>query len=1074
MKFKGYILLFILIGVVQEMHAQMFPIIKNGKWGAISLEGKILIQPSYEHIGTFHNGFAIAAKNEKFGVIDSLENNIVPFHYEHIRNDGNNHFVLKRNNSFQLYNVDSNETFPEKYEQIEIDSANYYFIQKNNKWGVLNGFKSVIPTYYDTVTYNFNKQLLICDSSDLQVIYQQNGKRLFHAGKCLAEGYFFKDVIFNGALANQDITTLTLLQNKLFLYRESDHTGLLNADKQEIILENIYDTIYNNQHWIVFKRADSVGFCDMQGTIVQDLKPYEFYVNPNGIWTKAVDPNNVSNTFTGFLFNNGNSIPAKFDKINFNKSYYFTSKGRKKGLYTAQGQKILSCKYDEIIAEKSMVKAYRGKAMTKITLSDAGRQISKQEFANTVRVTLNSYQKYEQSPSPFNRTNENFSLEYKYGWFGDTIRDTMGKQKRIRLGIKLNDTVKQRPVYDEIDYMDDYAVTRASNTFKRTGSNGTRITFQPHDYFKFNQAKRMNRLRLQYSSPSDWTSNLNTEIINQHGLFFMDSLGNLSDQMGFIDNEYDSLKRFITYGKGPSNTCNYAYCLYAGRIVINSVFSRNRTIAFNEGQWGFMDRSGKERFKGSFDAVENFKLGTSIVTKGGKGLINKDSLVIPTKYQTLRRYSNLGDTIFLAQKNEYKQFFTDSLLQPYDFQYHSIIKRIEDKLWIKKSAKSNGILDKNLHFVELKGIIKKNYNQLLLIKKRGLYGISDLAGNTIIPTKFNAITKLNNGFSLLEKRTYGYANQEGKIILEPKYKKIVYANESYIIAELNGLQGLYNQEGILLIDHIHKSIQINEIDGRILIVKKNNKAYYLSENLEKETIVKSTFQIIGSIGSYYIYSERNKIGLLDSNQKIVVAAQFENVQVITPDIFELRIGKKKKLFTLKDKTISEKFYRESKWVFEDVYLTKQASSCQFYHASGALVHQENYYEVDESENGLALIRSHKGSFFMNRNFKNEFNEFYNNANSFYGGYACISSSNGWQIINRKGFRKTYPSYGYLKPLFPNVFEAKTYALKGVFNSQGKELVPVVYEKINIIDNLYFQAVNDGAIHYYDLFGKRIY
>ena len=57
---------------------------KNGKWGFVSIDGDIKIEPQYEEARSFSNGFAAVKKNGKWGIIDTFNEMIVEPKYEDV------------------------------------------------------------------------------------------------------------------------------------------------------------------------------------------------------------------------------------------------------------------------------------------------------------------------------------------------------------------------------------------------------------------------------------------------------------------------------------------------------------------------------------------------------------------------------------------------------------------------------------------------------------------------------------------------------------------------------------------------------------------------------------------------------------------------------------------------------------------------------------------------------------------------------------------------------------------------------------------------------------------------------
>ncbi len=64
------------------------------------------------------------------------------------------------------------------------------------------------------------------------------------------------------------------------------------------------------------------------------------------------------------------------------------------------------------------------------------------------------------------------------------------------------------------------------------------------------------------------------------------------------------------------------------------------------------------------------------------------------------------------------------------------------------------------------------------------WGIMDLDGNVIIPTKYHEIEKTGNYYVLKRNGKYGLADSEGKTILECIYPEIVELDDKFVVSEM--------------------------------------------------------------------------------------------------------------------------------------------------------------------------------------------------------------------------------------------------------------------------------------------------
>ncbi len=156
---------------------------KNGKWGAIDLNGKTIIpfmyddEPDNYRVNLFINGVSIVKQNNKFGLIDESGKIVIPIKYKSILIDLNNlddklyyvkdfsdretlfshegkqlcgyygeitetgdyKAIFKENDKYGLINLERNkEIIPAKYDELDNISENYARVKQNNLYGYVN------------------------------------------------------------------------------------------------------------------------------------------------------------------------------------------------------------------------------------------------------------------------------------------------------------------------------------------------------------------------------------------------------------------------------------------------------------------------------------------------------------------------------------------------------------------------------------------------------------------------------------------------------------------------------------------------------------------------------------------------------------------------------------------------------------------------------------------------------------------------------------------------------------------------------------------------------------------------
>ena len=111
----------------------------NGKWGAYSISGKLIINPQYTHLGKFNNGYAIALKGDTCGLIDTNNNAVMPFDFDAIQYIGNGmYFAKKHKAKGAIYNDNGEQLTEAIYDKAFTFSNGYAKVQAGNKYSIID------------------------------------------------------------------------------------------------------------------------------------------------------------------------------------------------------------------------------------------------------------------------------------------------------------------------------------------------------------------------------------------------------------------------------------------------------------------------------------------------------------------------------------------------------------------------------------------------------------------------------------------------------------------------------------------------------------------------------------------------------------------------------------------------------------------------------------------------------------------------------------------------------------------------------------------------------------------------
>lgn len=148
-----------------HFHQEFYKVCKQGKWGVIDKNGKVILPCIYDKIDNYQGetGLVPVEKNEQFGLLDMSFNWVVPCKYEGlspVKQQGKIWFREK--GLWGLMNKDQKELIPPKYEYAGwiYDGRIHVTIEK--KQGIIDtAGKTIIPVMYDALSDKFHNGLVI-------------------------------------------------------------------------------------------------------------------------------------------------------------------------------------------------------------------------------------------------------------------------------------------------------------------------------------------------------------------------------------------------------------------------------------------------------------------------------------------------------------------------------------------------------------------------------------------------------------------------------------------------------------------------------------------------------------------------------------------------------------------------------------------------------------------------------------------------------------------------------------------------------------------------------------------------
>ncbi len=302
---------------------------KDGKYGIINFEGKIIIKPIYEEIRNmpYREGELIVKKQGKYGVVSINGGKLLDCKYDYIT--GDNYYSEEKKYELDGYIVGLNN---------EDGKMQYGYI--NNKR------EQILDVEFDKI-YRMND---VKDDENIYLLAEKDGKiQLYKNNKLLLDN--------NYQSINYSEDSKLLILQKDGRYGVTDLNGkqILSVDYEQIRIPGDYIIAIKDGKQVIF---------DLVGTQKENLAYTNILKTENENYNITVDKNDKY----GVINKDGNIlIGNKYNYIQYLYDNYFIVGGEtgKSGIINDKGEEILPIKYEVIqkLDKNNIVQAMVGNVL---------------------------------------------------------------------------------------------------------------------------------------------------------------------------------------------------------------------------------------------------------------------------------------------------------------------------------------------------------------------------------------------------------------------------------------------------------------------------------------------------------------------------------------------------------------------------------------------------------------------------------------------------------------------------------------------------------------------------------------
>jgi hypothetical protein len=303
----------------------LVPVKVFNKFGAMDLDGNIVIPVVYDLVSTFSEGLALVGLNGKYGYINKMNERVIPLQFDAGLDFEQGRAVVEKNEKYGLIDRSGKMILACEFEDIGSFSDGLIYAQKNGLYGYFDKFGAErIKTKFDDA-FSFQKGKANVQVGEKQAIINTEGEFIFPPK--------YESI--------KPFSTSTLV------FEENGYFGIIN-DTQKIILPAEYDEIGAlNSGYALVNFEGKIGFIDSNGTLKIAAK---FETFPNYLENCQFIKNTAlvkSKGKYGIIDKAGKFIlPNIYNQLGVNSNLIAFNKGKLWGFIDGKNKIIIKPAYD--------------------------------------------------------------------------------------------------------------------------------------------------------------------------------------------------------------------------------------------------------------------------------------------------------------------------------------------------------------------------------------------------------------------------------------------------------------------------------------------------------------------------------------------------------------------------------------------------------------------------------------------------------------------------------------------------------------------------------------------------------
>ncbi|MFK8102845.1 MAG: WG repeat-containing protein [Saprospiraceae bacterium] len=1080
-----------------------FPIKVNKKWGLMKANGSIFLPASYDAIGEFQRfGYAIIQRNGKVGLLNQAGKEIIAPYYDDLQVLDSNLIAVMDQAAWQVINLAGEIILAKGYERARVWEGGFISFRKNRRWGLANQAGNIIcPTVYDGMEL-LHLGFFKTRKGDQYGLIDVQGKEIL---PCAYEAieydqeqlFFFKKEKYWGAV-NAKGKLLIKAQFNSFQRLSKDFLQLFRKKKKylygtragRVLTKGEFDHFYNfSPAGVLCKKNRKLGLLNSDGRLclpveydeIQDCGAGFFRVRKEGQW-------GVVNAQHEFV------IPSTYDYIApVNHQLCMVKKEAHFGLLNFAGDVLVPVAYDRIVFEDQRVKAYQGERLQVFYFDEKGDLRKEQDLQNhfSIRIagTASTRTSFVADTTPVMK---------KFEWFYAPQSDKWGL-RRLDNGV-----VQIKPSFDQVIPMPAYGLTIVGIE-KLNAIDFDRTTFRfemvygvvNHEIGKLVTKVNLLDIRLTDFEKGHPTARIIFET-GRHGLMTRHPIGKIVQKdFAYIGAFKDGLARMSIRGKLAGSLNAKQYGLEKLEDYLNEILSANYRV----------DYTLHDRFFARDAKLTCVDCSFGYLDTSGK-------IIIPTEYRFARDFVNEIGIVAQAGKWGVRGKQNETIL-PCTYDGISFLENTKQQiLKLDQQHKRYGLLDTlgNMRIKLLYDEIDQFSENLLAVKKQGLWGFVDQRGKLIVPCQYRAVRAFQEGFAAVKKSNkWGVIDRTGRIWIDFEYTRIGDMQEGLIWAQLpgkvryfdtqgnviirrdferatnfsggvarvyqDGKYGLIDSQGAFVLRPKYSHIAPFNTQGLAVVRYGKERIRYGLINREGELVTRRDFKKIrGFKEGLAAVKYRDGYGFINEQGDLVIPPIYTRVSDFSEGRATVqRKGKCGYIDQMGEEVIRLDFSKCLDFTDGKAVVYKGYRKGGIIDRNGAYIIEPEVNRLLEFSDGRGLVRNPNYQFYyITDEAKQHQATTYQQAGKFQHGVAAVQMNNRWGIINQKGITIVPPKFDEIA-IFQNGYaKVAMKQFSGLSNLRGEIIVPTNFEYISYAGEGLFRVEQGDKMGYFDFNGKWVW